>query len=72
MVWAEFQLWSLRGIMLRQSAMTARRTAPMLRSLLLGSQRRSSPLVRSLVGRCHGERGSQKYTLMLRACSMCA
>ena len=52
--------------------MMARRTGPMLRSVLLGSQRRSRPLVCSLVGRCGGERGSQKYTLMPRVFSMWA
>ena len=35
---------------------------PMLRLVLLGSHLRSIPLVCSLVGRCQGERGSQKYT----------
>ena len=40
--------------------MIARRTGPMLRLVPLGSQRLSRPLVCSLVGRCHGERGSQK------------
>ncbi len=34
----------------------------MLRLVLLGSHLRSMPLVCSLVGRCQGERGSQKYT----------
>ena len=43
--------------------MTARRTGPMLRSVDLGSQRRSRPLVCSLAGCCQGERGSQKYTV---------
>ena len=33
---------------------------PMLRLVLLGSQRRSMPLVCSLVARCQGDRGSQK------------
>ena len=33
---------------------------PMLRLVLLGSQRRSMPLVCSLVGLCQGDRGSQK------------
>ena len=36
---------------------------PMLRLVLLGSHRRSMPLVCSLVARCQGERGSQKYTV---------
>ena len=35
---------------------------PMLRLVLLGSHLRSIPFVCSLVGRCQGERGSQKYT----------
>ena len=41
-----------------------------LRLVPLGSQRRRSPLVCSLLGRCHGERGSHRYTLMLQLCSM--
>ena len=44
----------------------------MLRSVLLGSQRRSRPLVYSLVGRCQGDLGSQKYTSMARFFSMSA
>ena len=40
--------------------------------MLLGSQRRSSPLVCSLLGRCHGDRAWQKNTSMLQLCSMSA
>ncbi len=40
--------------------MMASRGVPMLRLVLLGSQRLSSPLICSLLARCHGERGSQK------------
>ena len=54
------------------SSMMDRRTAPTLRSAPSGGQRRSRPLVCSLVGRCQGERGSQKYTSMPRAASMSA
>ena len=43
-----------------------------LRLVLLGSQRRSSPLVCSLLGRCHGDRAWQKNTSMLQLCSMSA
>ena len=60
-LWAEFQPWSLRGMVLRWSSMMARRTAPALRSVLLGSHRLSRPLVCSLVGRCHGS-ASHKNT----------
>ena len=72
MVWAGCQLWSLRGMVLRLSSMMASRTGGMFRSVDLGSHRRRSPLVCSLVGRGHGEWGSQKYTSMPRAFSMSA
>lgn len=72
MVWADCHRWGLRGISLRLSSMIARRTGPMSRSVPLGSQRRSRPLVCSLVGLYHGEWGSQKYALMPRASSMWA
>ena len=42
---------------------------PMLRLVLLGSQRRSMPLVCSLVARCQGDRGSQKGTERPVCCS---
>ena len=44
----------------------------MLRSVDSGCHRRSRPLVCSLVGRCQGERGSQKYTVMAVFFSMSA
>ena len=50
--------------------MSARCMGLRLRLVPLGSQRRSSPLVWSLLGRCHGARGSQRYTSMLQLCSM--
>ena len=43
MVWAEFQLWSLRGMVLRLSSIMDRRTAGICRSVPFGSQRRIDP-----------------------------
>ena len=57
---------------LRLSSMTERRSCPMSRLVPLGSHRRSRALVCSLVGRCHGERGSQKNTSMPSAASTSA
>lgn len=57
---ADFQLWSLRGIVLRLSAMTARCAGLGFESLPLGSRRRSGLLVCSLVGRCHGQRVAEE------------
>ncbi len=57
---------------LRLSSMIESRSCAMSRLVPLGSHRRSSPLVCSLVGRCHGERGSQKNTSMPSAASMSA
>ncbi len=54
------------------SSMTESRSCAMSRLVPLGSHRRSSALVCSLVGRCHGERGSQKNTSMPSAASMSA
>ena len=52
------------------SSVTERRSCAMSRLVPLGSHRRSSALVCSLVGRCHGERGSQKNASMPSAASM--
>ena len=57
---------------LRLSSMTESRSCAMSRLVPLGSHRRSSALVCSLVGRCHGERGSQKNTSMPSAASTSA
>ena len=63
---------SRRGMWLSLSSMTARRSCAVSRLVLWGSHRRSSALVCSLVGRCHGERGSQKNASMPSAASMSA
>ena len=57
---ADVQLWSRRGIVLRLSSMSVGRSGFRSSGVPLGSQRRSSPLVCSLVGRCQGLWGSQK------------
>src|SRR4051794_28631970 len=53
----------MRGLLLRAAATAARSSAPCtLRSVPFGKYCRNSPSVFSFVPRCHGERGSQKYT----------
>ena len=57
MVWAVFHRWSFLGMVLMRSSMTARRAVEMLRSVDLGSHRRSMPLVCSFVGLCQAVSG---------------
>ena len=69
---AGFVLWSLRGMWLRPSWISASCTGLWLTLVPLGSHRRSSPLVCSLLGHCHGHLGSQKNTSMPHPCSTSA
>jgi hypothetical protein len=63
----------LRGRALSSSATAASRSASWLRRLVpFGKYWRSSPLVFSLLGRCHGLAFSQKYTGMPNAAAISA